>query len=272
MADQVRLGGMALENGVLVHGPRHWGCAVRTEDGELRVASGRKPLRAADVEIDFLRGPARLAEVFALLPVVRRALPDARLPYERPGVAGALLAAAAAARRLRRADTIAPTAQELLAATVSLAPAAVAIRGGDLAAYHGAEHIAIGSYEHGEPRPREHERCGSHLVGPMLALGVAGSVLARAAPPALRPLARLGAAFGAMSGSVELFSWAVRNPEHPFARLLWRPGFFLQTHVLTAEPSQEQLEAAETALRACLDLESPADGDRDGDAPEAPAT
>ena len=63
MADQVRLGGMALENGVLVHGPRHWGCAVRTEDGELRVASGRKPLRAADVEIDLLRGGERPPEV-----------------------------------------------------------------------------------------------------------------------------------------------------------------------------------------------------------------
>ena len=29
----IRLGGMALANGVLVHGPRHWSCAVRTEDG-----------------------------------------------------------------------------------------------------------------------------------------------------------------------------------------------------------------------------------------------
>jgi len=270
MAGQVRLGGMALENGVLVHGPRHWACAVRTEDGELRVASGRKPLRAADVRSDLLRGTVRLAEVFALLPVVRRALPDARLPYERPGVAGALLAATAAARKLRRTASLAPTAQELLAATVSLAPAAVALRGGELTAYHGAEHIAIGSYEHGEPRPREHERCGSHLVGPLLVLGAAGSLVARAAPPPLRPLARLGALLGATSGTVELFSWAVRNPEHPLARLLWRPGFFLQEHVLTAEPTPEQLQVANAALDACLALESPADGDRDRHTADAP--
>ena len=39
----VRLGGMALQNGVLVHGPTAWGCAVRDESGALRVASGRKP-------------------------------------------------------------------------------------------------------------------------------------------------------------------------------------------------------------------------------------
>jgi uncharacterized protein YqhQ len=270
MAGDVRLGGMALENGVLVHGPRHWAAAVRTEDGELRVASGLKPLRAADVRNDLLRGPARLAEVFALLPVVRTTLPDARLPYERPGVLGALAGAAAAARKLRRSATIAPTAQELLAATVSIAPAAVALRGGELASYHGAEHIAIGTYEHGEPRPRQHERCGSHLVVPMLVLGVVGGIVARAAPPALRPLARVGAAFAAMSGSVELFTWAVRNPDHPLAKLLWRPGFFLQTHLLTAEPTPAQVEVANAALEACLALESPEDGNGDRDPQEAP--
>ena len=44
----VRLGGMALANGVLVHGPRHWACAVRTGEGELKVASGEKRLKAVD--------------------------------------------------------------------------------------------------------------------------------------------------------------------------------------------------------------------------------
>ena len=31
--EKVRLGGMALPNGVLVHGPNAWACAVRTDDG-----------------------------------------------------------------------------------------------------------------------------------------------------------------------------------------------------------------------------------------------
>ena len=31
--DKIRLGGMALPNGVLVHGPTSWACAVRTESG-----------------------------------------------------------------------------------------------------------------------------------------------------------------------------------------------------------------------------------------------
>ena len=40
--DKVRLGGMALPNGVLVHGPTSWACAIRTKDGGIDVASGRK--------------------------------------------------------------------------------------------------------------------------------------------------------------------------------------------------------------------------------------
>ena len=41
--EKLRLGGMALRNGLLVHGPTHWAAAVRAGDGEIRVASGRKP-------------------------------------------------------------------------------------------------------------------------------------------------------------------------------------------------------------------------------------
>ena len=40
--EKVRLGGMALANGVLVHGPSAWACAVRTDDGELKVVARRK--------------------------------------------------------------------------------------------------------------------------------------------------------------------------------------------------------------------------------------
>jgi uncharacterized protein YqhQ len=47
----------------------------------------------------------------------------------------------------------------------------------------------------------------------------------------------------------------VRNPEHPVARALAKPGHELQHHVGTDDPSPEQLEVAEAALRACLELE-----------------
>ena len=41
--EKLRLGGMALRNGLLVHGPTHWAAAVRARGGEIAVASGRKP-------------------------------------------------------------------------------------------------------------------------------------------------------------------------------------------------------------------------------------
>jgi uncharacterized protein YqhQ len=260
--EQIRLGGMALANGVLVHGPRHWSCAVRTEGGELRVASGLKPLRAADVKGRVARGPVRVAEIFALLPEVRRQLPEAKLPFQRPGVLGAMAGSIVAIQAVRR-TRLSPLTQESLAALLALGPAVVALRGTALAEYHGAEHISIGSYEHGEPRTREHERCGSHMIGPLLATTAVGSALAARAPRHLRPVARLVAGVGSVAAAVEVFSWMVANERHPVARALARPGHELQQRLVTAEPSAEQLEVANAALDACLALESPANGRRD---------
>jgi uncharacterized protein YqhQ len=271
MTDKVRFGGMALANGVLVHGPRHWAAAVRAAGGDVRVASGVKPIRAADSGSRLLQGPLRLAEVFALLPTVRRALPEAELPFARPQVLGAMAASAAAVQAVR-SSRLSPLAQEAVSAGLALGPATIALRGSDLAAYHGAEHISIGSYEHGERRDKEHERCGSHVLGPLLLTSAAGSILAARAPAALRPLARMGAALGAMAASVEIFSWMVANERHPVARALAKPGHELQHRFVTAEPSAEQLEVAEAALAECLRLESPSDGDPDSRAGEAPPT
>jgi uncharacterized protein YqhQ len=250
----VRLGGMALANGVLVHGPNAWACAIRRDDGQLKVVARRKRFRAATVTSPLLRGPARLAEAFALLPQVKRALPEAELPMQRPQVLVSMVASAAALR-LAKQSSLRPAARELLTAFLSLAPAAFALRGGDLAAYHGAEHMSIGGYEHGEERPKEHERCGSHLVGPMLVTSAAGNLLAERAPLRYRGAARAAATLGAVAASVETFGWMARNPRHPVARALAKPGHELQHRVGTREPTQAQLEVAEAALAACLELE-----------------
>ena len=55
---KLRLGGMALANGVLVHGPTAWACAIRTDEG-VKVVARRKRFRAASVSNPLLRGPAR---------------------------------------------------------------------------------------------------------------------------------------------------------------------------------------------------------------------
>lgn len=248
---------MALQNGVLVHGPTAWGCAVRGADGQLHVASGRKPhfLPTARQRLPVLRGPIAIAEAFALLPMVRRSLPRARFPFERPSVLGAIVGTAAAARVLRRSRLSAGT-REVAAAGVAFLPAVLALRGAGLAEYHGAEHISIGTYERGgEPAPKEHPRCGSQLVAPMVASTLAANVVAAKAPAGTRSLTRLLGTAGAIGGSVEVFSWVARNPDHPLARVLARPGFEIQRHLSTAEPSEEQLEVADAARDACLALE-----------------
>jgi len=56
--EKVRLGGMALANGVLVHGPTSWACAIRTPSGELKVAAERKRIIGSRVGNPLLRGPA----------------------------------------------------------------------------------------------------------------------------------------------------------------------------------------------------------------------
>lgn len=254
MSEKVRLGGMALANGVLVHGPTSWACAVRTPAGELKVAAERKRLLGSNVRNPLLRGPAKLLESVAFLPRLKRLLPEAKLPFERPRVLATMAGTAVVIHGVRR-SRLGNATKELLGGLLSLAPPLLALRGGELAAYHGAEHIAIGSYEHGEPREREHERCGTHLVGPLLATSAVGNVLAARAPERLRPAARVAATVGALAATTELFGWMQRNPEHPLAHALAKPGHEFQHRIATAEPTPEQLEVAEAALVACLELE-----------------
>ncbi len=259
MSSKIRLGGMALSNGVLVHGPTSWACAIRTDGGEIKVASARKRLLAPGIQQPFLRGPLRLAESFAVIPELRRKLPQARLPFERPVVLAATIASALTVQVVRRSPNLGDAARELLSGALSLGPALLALRGGELAAYHGAEHVSIGTYEHGEKRAKEHERCGSHLVGPLLAASAVGNILASRAPAHLRGPARTASSLGAVGVAVEVFAWMTKHPRHPLAKALAKPGHELQHRIATAEPSPAQLEVAEAALAACLKLE---DGDR----------
>ena len=252
--EKIRLGGMAMPNGVLVHGPNAWACAIRHEDGRIEVASARKRFRAARVQNPFLRGPARLAEALALLPQVKAKLPAARLPMESPRALASMLGAAAFIKGLRE-SSVRPLARELLSAVASVLPAVLTLRSGELAAYHGAEHISIGSYEHGKRATREHERCGGHLVGPLVATSAVGNALATLAPERLRRHAQAVAQIGAIAAATELFGWMTRNPSHPLAQALAKPGHELQHRFSTAEPTADQLEVAEAALAACLQLE-----------------
>src|ERR1700749_1926611 len=85
-AKKLRLGGMALRNGLLVHGPTHWAAAVRRPDGSIEVASEKKPelVPGLVAKVPGLRGPIKLAESMLVLPLVRRRMRSARPPFQGP--------------------------------------------------------------------------------------------------------------------------------------------------------------------------------------------
>jgi hypothetical protein len=289
--EKLRLGGMALRNGLLVHGPTHWAAAVRDDSGEIKVASGRKPdlgAKAAE-DVPGVRGIVKLAEAMAVIPLVKRALPEARLPMQDLKTLSAMGAAALGGTAIRSAgarkaaaatDSAAPGAQrsagrkrparpgaqrsvstgpgrEAAIALLSLAPALMALRSGDLAAYHGVEHKSIAAYEDdGEAAEatKEHDRCGSHLVAPMLTAAAVGNVAARRA--GLRgPAAEAVVGLGSAALAVEVFAWGERHPQSRFTHWLRRPGHEIQRVVGTREPTDEQLEVGRAALEEILRVE-----------------
>jgi uncharacterized protein YqhQ len=191
---------MALRNGLLVHGPTHWAAAVRTRSGSIAVASGRKArLRGFD-RVPGVRGLARLSEAAAVVPLVKRALPQAQLPFQSPGVLGVGAAVAVAGTRLR-------------------------------------------------------DRCGSHLLAPMLAANLAGTALLRSVVTERPPWAAGAVSLASVGVAVEVFAWSERHASSATARALRRPGHELQRAVGTREPTAAQLDVGRAALAEILRVE-----------------
>ncbi|MFP5361779.1 MAG: DUF1385 domain-containing protein [Thermoleophilia bacterium] len=263
MADKLRLGGMALRNGLLVHGPTHWAASVRRRDGSIATASGRKPRVRGVERLAGVRGVVRLGEAMVVIPLVKRALPEARLPFQDVRVLGSM-AAAAAGGRLLRGRLKAGAGTEAVLAAVSLLPSFVALRGGELAEYHGVEHKAIAAYEDDKPdaadAAKEHDRCGSHLMAPLLAANLAGAALLRRTLERPGPAAQFAVGVASLGVAVEVFVWSEKHAGSATARALRRPGHELQRLLGTREPSERQLEVGRSALAEILRVEQQATG------------
>jgi len=259
--ERLRLGGMALRNGLLIHGPTHWAAAVRDPDGSIEVASERKPELAPGLasRIPGLRGPLKLADALAVLPLVRLRMPAARLPFENPrvlGTIGATLVATAALRKRFGSSAL----REGVVQVVGAAPALVALLDRDLAAYHGVEHKAIAAYEQGidDPAgvPKEHDRCGSNLITPMMLLSVGGTVLLERLVEKPSPAARAVVGLAGASIAVEMFAWSDRHHGDPLAEAFHTPGREIQRLIATKEPTPQQLEVGVAALAEILRAEN----------------
>jgi uncharacterized protein YqhQ len=265
--EKLRLGGMALRNGLLIHGPTHWAAAVRDRDGKIEVASERKPELAPKLvaKMPGLRGPIKLAEAMLVLPLARRRLPAARMPFEDGRVLAAAAATIAAGSLLRKRAP-ASALREGMVQAIGAVPALVALGDRDLAAYHGAEHKTIAAYERDlvdevASVPKEHDRCGSNLVVPMMLLSAGGTLLLERLVERPGNAARAGVGLGGASIAVEMFAWSDRHHGDPLAEAFHTPGREIQRHWATKEPSPEQLEVAVTALKEILRVEEGGEDD-----------
>ena len=258
---RLRLGGMALRNGLLIHGPTYWAAAVRGPDGAVQVASEPKPKLAPGLaaRAPGLRGPLKLAEALAVLPMVRRRMPAARLPFEDRRVLAAIAVALLGTAALRRRFGSSALREGIVQAIGAL-PATVALLDRDLAAYHGVEHKAIAAYEQGidDPTgvPKEHDRCGSNLIAPMMLLSAGGTVLLERLVDRPGPIARAAVGLGGASLAVEMFAWSDRHHGDPLAEAFHTPGREIQRLIATKEPTSDQLQVGVAALAEILRAEN----------------
>lgn len=257
----MQLAGMALLNGVLIIGPTHWAAAVRDPRGSVAIAHRRRLQVGVLASVPILRGPARLAEMLSVLPAVRLALPDARLPMESPRVLAVMLAGNVASNVARAKRGRGSMVEPLIGAGTLLAMLG-ALRGSGLAQYHGAEHKAIGGYERSIPAAdasKEHERCGTHLALPMVAINVVSHLGARTLIRSSPHAASMLGSIGGLVGSTELIRHLQRSgASNPVLKFVRRAGMSLQTHASTREPRPDQLEVAEAALVRLLEVEQAA--------------
>ena len=148
-------------------------------DGSIGVASGPQAARCAGASRRprrARRGPARRGDGGHPARQARAAGGAAAVPGRRAWSA-AMAAAAAPARALRRRAGGAG-GEAAVGGALARCRRWSRCAAATLAAYHGVEHKAIAAYEHGDEDARdaakEHDRCGSHLMAPMLAANLAG--------------------------------------------------------------------------------------------------
>jgi uncharacterized protein YqhQ len=136
----------------------------------------------------------------------------------------------------------------------------VALLDRDLAAYHGVEHKAIAAYEQGvdDPTgvPKEHDRCGSNLLAPMMLLSAGGTVLLERVVDRPGPVARAAVGLAGASIAVEMFAWSDRHHGDPLAEAFHTPGREIQRLIATKEPTPDQLQVGVAALAEILRAES----------------
>ncbi len=244
-------------------------------------ATSREVAAAAGVPL--LRGLGRFGESLLVLGLVKTHLPHAGLPFEGGRVAVALAGSMAATSAVKAWAPKSAVVEEVGTALAAFLPAVLSLKNTAISGYHGAEHKVIGGREaalravsagegtsDGAPvtsaddivigdsaaATKEHDRCGSNLVGPYLLATVATNLLARGRSGRKSPAAQAVAGAASLGIALEALRWANKNADSILARLMMSPGRAIQKRLTTTEPTAEQLEVGERALAELMRLEN----------------
>ncbi len=142
-------------------------------------------------------------------------------------------------------------------------------------AYHGAEHMAVHTYEAGEPltvdfvrrHPTPHPRCGTAFLLTVAVVSVLVFALLGRPDLEWRILSRIALIPVVAAVSYEIIRFAGAHRTAWFGVMLAAPGLWLQ-RITTRQPDAEQIEVAITAMQAAIAADAgtsqpgPASGDR----------
>ena len=126
-------------------------------------------------------------------------------------------------------------------------------------AYHGAEHMAVHAYEHGDPLepealrryPTMHPRCGTAFLLVVVVVALVVFALLGKPPLWIGILSRIVLVPVIAAISYEFIRWSGAHASHPLARVLIAPGLALQK-LTTRQPEEDQLEVAIAAMKGAL--------------------
>jgi uncharacterized protein YqhQ len=276
------IGGQALIEGVMMRRGSRWGAAVRQPDGAIVTVSRTLPDtldRARQVPL--VRGVVALGESVglgtqAMAWAARTREPEDGSGYSKVGIAlSTLVAALLAVGVFGLAPGVAAKAAGIEhRVTFNLVEGAirVALLLGYLwalsrapavqrvFAYHGAEHMTIHAYEHGEPLEtarirrfdRRHPRCGTSFLLVVAVVSIAVHVVIGTPDWGVLVVSRIVGLPVVAAVAYEAVRAAGRHQTSTLGRIAAAPGAWLQS-ITTREPDDDQIEVAVAALRATID-------------------
>ena len=303
MNPPTQYGGQAVIEGVMIRGRRTIALACRLPNGE--IYRYREPLRSALLQsrvarAPFVRGLVVLWESISYGTRMLMKSADLQLEEGEGSMSSgsnavifgvALLAALAffvgipyfatqAAHQLIESSLLLNIAEGLLRMVLFLGYLGAISFMPDIRRvfmYHGAEHMTIHAFEHGdelvaariEPYPTAHPRCGTAFLLFVVVVAIALFAFLPRTNIVIDLAARLALIIPVASISYEVLRFGAAHETNPLMRLFVAPGLFLQ-RITTRRPEPAMIDVAVASLQEALAGDAEAMGAAPATTPSSP--